>query len=800
MSHLPLHQQYLHRQEWSHPTLQLQTQGPYPNTHQRGHHPHHLPQLQHRTWKESLAFLHQLDLQPTPYRSLIWHKVGYSQAKALYNIYSHILRWILAATDDHHRNDDQPQPPHQTSALPFWNLLFLFDALMLHPFTLPNHNAISDDIRYRISLFKRGDIKTLYNHAFPNRDPPQHTTFQTATESNPDFNDLSHCEPAQRAADADNLSMAYSRITKTLPLAPVTPTTKPIIDKLYPPRIHRTQPPNTRHNQRTATTPKVTLTTTTVLATLRKLKKATAPGPFGTCTDFLRGFGLFRKFAPDSKPEHPHLPALTAVLNLLANNRLPPAAALNFASQYFVAFYKDPTDLTKIRPIGIGSALRRLVGACIMEAFGHRFTDAVLPFGQLGINIPGGLDTIIHSTLSELFTYIDSKQSPTRALLLLDIKNMFNSCSRDACRTKLSELFPELLPYFDLLYKHPVPCWHNDQHGQPDNFLQHEGFTQGCPLSGVFAALVFIQLLEPLLSELRQRSDARQHTQCHANDDGLGGRSGSSSYHDDTSSMLPHIDLLWFIKRFNELGKPLGIQLNLIKTKILTSTSGSSPPLPPPERQALQAALDYLQEHGNTTPEITTGTRLLGFPIGSMTFADGYLNLATEELQTNTTRLQHRLTDLQTQGMLYRSCAIASASYRLAADVYHHFQTNAHPSIFDWQPTPFTNAFRHITKQHLAHLAGTIDIPDISYNIAALPNSLGGLGFRDPNSTAVLSLLTPLIRSIRHATTGISIGDSVLHLPHHIRQHLDHWQTSNCNTYKALRHYLPSLLQTHRHG
>ena len=148
-------------------------------------------------WRASLAFLHQLDLKPTPYRSLIWHKVGYSQAKALYNIYSHILRWILAATDKHQSDDELSQPPHQTPALPFWNLLFLFDALMLHPFTLPNHKDISDDIRYRISLFKRGDIKTLYSHAFPDRDPQPLSTFPATTESNPDFNDLSYCEPAQ---------------------------------------------------------------------------------------------------------------------------------------------------------------------------------------------------------------------------------------------------------------------------------------------------------------------------------------------------------------------------------------------------------------------------------------------------------------------------------------------------------------------------------------------------------------------------------------------------------------------------
>jgi hypothetical protein len=67
--------------------------------------------------------------------------------------------------------------------------------------------------------------------------------------------------------------------------------------------------------------------------------------------------------------------------------------------------------------------------------------------------------------------------------------------------------------------------------------------------------------------------------------------------------------------RFNELGKPHGIQLNFEKTFILTSTTGHSPInlLNPADQQALQSALDnLLSSHGNPSLELISGVHLLG--------------------------------------------------------------------------------------------------------------------------------------------------------------------------------------------
>jgi hypothetical protein len=58
------------------------------------------------------------------------------------------------------------------------------------------------------------------------------------------------------------------------------------------------------------------------------------------------------------------------------------------------------------------------------------------PEGQLGVGIQGGLDTIVHlshiNLEKHISTLVSQGKAPTRALLLLDIVNMFNSCSREA--------------------------------------------------------------------------------------------------------------------------------------------------------------------------------------------------------------------------------------------------------------------------------------------------------------------------------------------------------------------------------
>ena len=117
-----------------------------------------------------------------------------------------------------------------------------------------------------------------------------------------------------------------------------------------------------------------------------------------------------------------------------------------------VAFYKDATNLKKIRPIGIGTALRRIAGSVIMTIYQKPIIEYLLPLGQFGITMPGGVQFIIHSVQAQIDKYINKPSTPTRALLLLDLKNFFNETSREACEHTLTQQVHPSTEYYTILH------------------------------------------------------------------------------------------------------------------------------------------------------------------------------------------------------------------------------------------------------------------------------------------------------------------------------------------------------------
>ena len=123
----------------------------------------------------------------------------------------------------------------------------------------------------------------------------------------------------------------------------------------------------------------------------------------------------------------------------------------------------------------------------------------------------------------------------------------------------------------------PDVRWWRKPDGTFGNFTEEEGFSQGCPLSPLFAALVPSILLKEINPDLLARTSARPADHSHPGDDNRGSLSQTTSHVDDTKALLPHRDLSWFLSRFAELGKPLGIFLDLRKTQMLTSATSASP-------------------------------------------------------------------------------------------------------------------------------------------------------------------------------------------------------------------------------
>ena len=265
-----------------------------------------------------------------------------------------------------------------------------------------------------------------------------------------------------------------------------------------------------------------------------------------------------------------------------SNGDVPPKIVKILRTTYLVALSKDPTDHTKLRPLGIPSAIRRITAVAVIHVNQRRFAQYLLPF-NVAIGVNGGIDLITNTFRLGVERYITNKEdpnkensTPTRALVSLDIINMFNAMSREKLRQLIERDFPELTPLADMLYKEPGYQMVRKVDGTWVAIPVEEGFSQGCPLSPIFAAIVLNYILRKVhrdltLKSIKRASDGNLH------DDGIGGAPIILAYVDDTNVLIPLEDVEDFLYLFNKYGNPLGAFLNLTKTKILTSTMGAAP-------------------------------------------------------------------------------------------------------------------------------------------------------------------------------------------------------------------------------
>jgi hypothetical protein len=290
------------------------------------------------------------------------------------------------------------------------------------------------------------------------------------------------------------------------------------------------------------------------------------------------------------------------------------------------------------------------------------------PDGQHGIAIKGGLEFIVHKAQAQCHLFIDKpnkqKEPVSRVPLLLDITNMFNENSREACGLLLlaTPELKDMVPHFDQMHKEPNRCWCKTDEGACRHFQQPEGFAQGCPLSGSYAAIALSLLLKKINKELiarqNQNSDIPSpHT---------------SSFIDDTNLFLPLQDVEGFIKRFDELGTPTGIRLNQRKTQLLvgplTHTSA--------KQQEMLTHLTTIPQPENT---LTEGCKLLGQAIGTSTHVTNYMKQQATKHRTAASRITTRLLDRQTISSIYRHCAQPAVAHLIGADMLNTHDKNGIP-------------------------------------------------------------------------------------------------------------------------
>lgn len=228
---------------------------------------------------------------------------------------------------------------------------------------------------------------------------------------------------------------------------------------------------------------------------------------------------------------------IRALFDLVYQGRLPDDIIHFFSDGYLFCLYKDLEDKTKLRPIIIPTALRRIIASHINIAYRQRFALRLLPH-NLALGIDGGMDFVVKTTQLQIEKYIQRPQEsnppqlPSRLVIFLDLINMFNRVSREELMHIISEEFPELLPLARLLYGRSVNVHHRWEDGSWRMIDMSEGLSQGCPLSILFAALVLDRVIRPLDGMLRERAAARL-ANGDEGDDGYGSVTHTQAYVDD---------------------------------------------------------------------------------------------------------------------------------------------------------------------------------------------------------------------------------------------------------------------------
>jgi hypothetical protein len=265
-----------------------------------------------------------------------------------------------------------------------------------------------------------------------------------------------------------------------------------------------------------------------------------------------------------------------------------------------------------------------------------------------------------------------------------------------------------------------------------------------------------------------------------------------------------------FLTRFHRT-RPTqhGIVLNFTKTKILTSTNGESPLalLPPADAEALQAALTFLSRNQDSKPELTSGVRLLGQPIGSREFIDSFLQQSLDSFQTDIHRLNQGFPDLQSRSTIFRFCTRPTIDHLLASD----FLNNA-TLLFTSDATHFdshvTRTIDNLTQTFVQRLTAyrpntqaDSPLPAHTVTILYFPAAHGGVGYRSPYVAATASFVLPIARSIRLASQGLSNpsdpSSPTILLPPTIRNVLSAWQHDDSRVFRLFRRYGELLLAHH---
>ena len=420
--------------------------------------------------------------------------------------------------------------------------------------------------------------------------------------------------------------------------------------------------------------PSLPLSEDSVLAAVRHLNPNSAPGPDRFPP---RLFHLLAKTSVSPEAGVSGLSALTLLIQRLADGNVPPESLPLIASATLVPV-RVRSD--KIRPIAIGTSLRRLVTKVLLPPAIADTSDYLAPL-QVANKVRFGIDSVVHETRRAVDEH---KCDAGRLLLKLDARNAFNEFSRQAMLDLLPSRAPSLARFINMVYGRATPALILPSPDVAD-IASLQGAQQGDPA----AMLLFSLVIHPLARAVDQATSLDVHRW----------------YADDSTLVGRHEDICTAVEIIKEQGPALGFHINPTKSTLFWPVSN-------PQYPSCAAVL----AHFPTCTIAADGTDVLGAPIGNEDFTKTFLRSKISACQ-RTLGLIAQVPEARTRFHLHR---VTASVCRI-----NHVASLTRP---DAATTRLMQAF---DRSQMRHYAASYDVP-LTANAkqqVCLPMRLGGHGF-----------------------------------------------------------------------
>jgi hypothetical protein len=112
---------------------------------------------------------------------------------------------------------------------------------------------------------------------------------------------------------------------------------------------------------------------------------------------------LVKSTIPSVKPD------LQFIFNTIYQNNLPDVIKRYFTDVYLFCLHKDPNNHSKLHPLGIPAAIRRLIATHVARSLKSKFASHLLPY-KYAIGIPDGTSFVVKAMQLAIKKFIDAPQ------------------------------------------------------------------------------------------------------------------------------------------------------------------------------------------------------------------------------------------------------------------------------------------------------------------------------------------------------------------------------------------------------